>query len=40
MILYHISDAKGKNPKVNSQIAFCSEESLRLIKFNNSYEVK
>ena len=26
--------------KINSQIAFCSEESLRLIEFNNSYEVK
>ena len=29
-----------KFQKINSQIAFCSEESLRLIKFVNSYEVK
>lgn len=29
-----------KFQKINSQIAFCSEESLKLIKFTNSYEVK
>ncbi len=29
-----------KFQKINSQIAFCSEESLKLIKFINSYEVK
>ena len=28
-----------KFQKINSQIAFCSEESLKLIKFVNSYEV-
>ena len=26
--------------KINSQVAFCSEESLKLIKFIDSYEVK
>lgn len=29
-----------KFQKINSQIAFCSEESLQIIKFINSYEVK
>ena len=29
-----------KFQKINSQIAFCSDESLKLIKFINSYEVK
>ena len=29
-----------KFQKINSQIAFCSEESLKLIKFSKSYEVK
>ena len=29
-----------KFQKINSQIAFCGEESLKLIKFTNSYEVK
>lgn len=29
-----------KFQKINSQIAFCSEESLKLIMFTNSYEVK
>lgn len=29
-----------KFQKINSQIAFCSEESLKIIKFINSYEVK
>jgi len=29
-----------KFQKINSQVAFCSEESLKLIKFINSYEVK
>ena len=29
-----------KFQKINSQIAFCSEKSLKLIKFINSYEVK
>lgn len=29
-----------KFQKINSQVAFCSEDSLRLIKFINSYEVK
>lgn len=40
MILYHGSDVEVKNPKINSQVAFCSEESLKLISFINSYEVK
>ena len=29
-----------KFQKINSQIAFCSEESLKFIHFKNSYEVK
>ena len=29
-----------KFQKINSQVAFCSEESLKFIKFINSYEVK
>ncbi|MDY4819188.1 MAG: DUF3990 domain-containing protein [Bacilli bacterium] len=29
-----------KFQKINSQVAFCSEDSLKLIKFINSYEVK
>jgi hypothetical protein len=29
-----------KFQKINSQIAFCSDVSLKLIKFKNSYEVK
>ena len=29
-----------KFQKINSQVAFCSEESLKLIKFINSYEVE
>ena len=29
-----------KFQKINSQVAFCSEESLKLINFINSYEVK
>ena len=29
-----------KFQKINSQIAFCSEDSLKLINFTNSYEVK
>ena len=29
-----------KFQKINSQIAFCSEEALKLIKFTNSYEVE
>ena len=29
-----------KFQKINSQVAFCSEDSLKLIKFTNSYEVK
>ena len=29
-----------KFQKINSQVAFCSEESLKLIKFKKSYEVK
>lgn len=29
-----------KFQKINSQIAFCSEESLALLKFTKSYEVK
>ena len=29
-----------KFQKINSQIAFCSEESLKLLKFIKSYEVK
>ena len=29
-----------KFQKINSQIAFCSEESLKLLKFVSSYEVK
>ena len=29
-----------KFQKINSQIAFCSENSLKLLKFLNSYEVK
>lgn len=29
-----------KFQKINSQIAFCSEESLALLNFVNSYEVK
>ena len=29
-----------KFQKINSQVAFCSEDSLKLIKFANSYEVK
>ena len=29
-----------KFQKINSQIAFCSEESLKLLQFVNSYEVK
>lgn len=29
-----------KFQKINSQVAFCSEESLKLIRFINSYEVK
>ena len=29
-----------KFQKINSQIAFCSEDSLKLIKFTKSYEVK
>lgn len=28
-----------KFQKINSQVAFCSEDSLKLIKFANSYEV-
>ena len=29
-----------KFQKINSQIAFCSEDSLKLLKYANSYEVK
>ena len=29
-----------KFQKINSQVAFCSEDSLELISFTNSYEVK
>ena len=29
-----------KFQKINSQVAFCSEDSLKLIKLTNSYEVK
>lgn len=29
-----------KFQKINSQIAFCSEESLKLLRFTKSYEVK
>lgn len=29
-----------KFQKINSQIAFCSEQSLRILDFENSYEVK
>ena len=29
-----------KFQKINSQVAFCNEESLKLINFKNSYEVK
>ena len=31
---------KLKFQKINSQVAFCSEDSLKLINFNSSYEVK
>ena len=31
---------KLKFQKINSQIAFCSEDSLKLLKYVNSYEVK
>ena len=31
---------KLKFQKINSQIAFCTEQSLKCLKFNNSYEVK
>ena len=32
--------ARLKFQKINSQVAFCSEDSLELISFINSYEVK
>lgn len=31
---------KLKFQKINSQVAFCTDESLKLLKFVNSYEVK